>query len=196
IPPAGLPPAPAVALIAPPRLPGGAVGGPLSAAPVSSTAAGDDLIRGVDLRSLSVDRDAARRLTLPGWLEAVVSSPGGPLLAAGDNGRQRLAVLAFDPPDSNLAQLSAFPILARNLERWAAGWTSAGDDGSLAIDAPPGATRATVIPECGGARPSVMRGRSLVTTGLSPGSSPFAALGPVVARRAVLAASLPLQGAS
>jgi hypothetical protein len=38
IPPTGLPPAPAVALIAPPRLPGGAVGGPLSAAPVSSTA--------------------------------------------------------------------------------------------------------------------------------------------------------------
>ncbi len=62
VPPAGLPPAPAVALIAPPRLPGGAVGGPLGAAPVSSTAAGNDLIRGVDLRSLSVDRDAARRL--------------------------------------------------------------------------------------------------------------------------------------
>ena len=138
VPPTGLPPAPAVALIAPPRLPGGAVGGPLGAAPVSSTAVGHDLIRGVDLRSLSVDRDAARRLTLPGWLEAVVSSPGGPLLAAGDNGRRRLAVLAFDPPDSNLTQLSAFPILARNLERWAAGWTSAGDDGSLTIDSLPG----------------------------------------------------------
>ena len=196
VPPTGLPPAPAVALIAPPRLPGGAVGGPLSAAPVSSTAVGHDLIRGVDLRSLSVDRDAATRLTLPGWLEAVVSSPGGPLLAAGDNGRRRLAVLAFDPPDSNLTQLSAFPILARNLERWAAGWTSAGDDGSLTIDSLPGATHATIIPDGGPARTSVLRGRPLGITGLAPGSYTVAAVGPVVAHRAVLAASLPLQGAS
>ena len=196
VPPTGLPPAPAVALIAPPRLPGGAVGGPLSAAPVSSTAVGHDLIRGVDLRALSVDRDAASRLTLPGWLEAVVSSPGGPLLAAGDNGRRRLAVLAFDPPDSNLTQLSAFPILARNLERWAAGWTSAGDDGSLTIDSLPGATHATIIPDGGPARTSVLRGRPLGITGLAPGSYTVAAVGPVVAHRAVLAASLPLQGAS
>jgi hypothetical protein len=196
VPPTGLPPAPAVALIAPPRLPGGAVGGPLSAAPVSSTAVGHDLIRGVDLRSLSVDRDAATRLTLPGWLEAVVSSPGGPLLAAGDNGRLRLAVLAFDPPDSNLTQLSAFPILARNLERWAAGWTSAGDDGSLTIDSLPGATHATIIPDGGPARTSVLRGRPLGITGLAPGSYTVAAVGPVVAHRAVLAASLPPQGAS
>jgi hypothetical protein len=196
MPPAGLPPAPAVALIAPPRLPGGAVGGPLGAAPVSSTAVGNDLIQGVDLRSLSVDRDAARRLTLPGWLETVVSSPGGPLLAAGDNGRQRVAVLAFDPPDSNLTQLSAFPILARNLERWAAGWTSAGDDGSLAIDSLPGATHAAVIPDGGAARTSGLRGRPLGITGLAPGSYTVAAVGPVVAHRVVLAANLPLQAAS
>ena len=176
--------------------PGWRRGGPLSAAPVSSTAVGHDLIRGVDLRSLSVDRDAATRLTLPGWLEAVVSSPGGPLLAAGDNGRRRLAVLAFDPPDSNLTQLSAFPILARNLERWAAGWTSAGDHGSLTIDSLPGATHATIIPDGGPARTSVLRGRPLGITGLAPGSYTVAAIGPVVAHRAVLAASLPLQGAS
>ena len=138
LPAGGLPPAPAVVLVAPPRLPGGAVTGALAAPAVSSTAEGDALVAGVDLRSLSIDRGAARRLVLPRWLGAVISSPGGALLAAGDNGRQRVAVLAFDPARSNLTQLPAFPILARNLERWAAGWTSLGDRGSLSDQLAPG----------------------------------------------------------
>ena len=97
VPAGGLPPAPAVVLIDPPRLPGGLVGGKLSAATVSSAATGNDLIAGVDLGSLSIDRNAARQLELPSWLEPLVWSPSGTLLAAGDNGRQRVAVLAFDP---------------------------------------------------------------------------------------------------
>jgi hypothetical protein len=196
VPDDGLPPAPAVALIAPPRLPGGAVGGTLAAAPVSGLAAGNDLVAGVDLSSLSIDRDAARRLTLPSWLDPVVSSPGGTLLAAGDDGRQRLAVLAFDPPDSNLTQLPAFPILARNLERWAGGWASAGDDGSLAIDSLPGATRASVLPAGGAPRSIALSGRPVGITGLAPGSYTVVATGPGVAHRRTLTASLPLQGTS
>jgi hypothetical protein len=128
-------------------------------------------------------------------MDTVVSSPQGPLLAAGDNGRQRLAVLAFDPAESNLTQLSAFPILARNLERWAAGWTSAGDDGSLAIDSLPGATHATVIPAAGSARTRVLRARPVGIMGLAPGSYTVAAVGPVAAHRVVIAPSLPLPGA-
>ena len=196
IPDAGLPPAPAVVLIAPPRLPGGAVGGTLAAATVSSTAEANDLLAGVDLRSLSVDREAARQLTLPSWLDPVISSPGGTLLAAGDNGRQRLAVLAFDPPESNLTQLPAFPILARNLERWASGWTSVGSDGSLAIASVPGATRAIVAPAVGASRSVPLSGRPAGITGLAPGSYTVAATGPGVAHRNTLAASLPLQGTS
>jgi hypothetical protein len=194
VPASGLPPAPAVALIAPPRLPGGLVGSRLPAAPVSSAAAGDDLIAGVDLRSLSVDRNAARQLALPNWLRPVVSSPSGTLLAAGDNGRQRLAVLAFDPARSNLTQLPAFPILARNLERWASGWTSAGADGSLAIDSLPGATRATVTSPDGGSRSTALDGKSVGFTGLAPGTYTVAVTGPGVFRRTAVTATLPLQG--
>ena len=171
LPAAGLPPAPAVLLVAPPRLPGGAVTGTLAASGVSSTAEGDALVAGVDLRSLSIDRGAAMRLVLPRWLGPVISSPGGALLAAGDNGRQRVAVLAFDPARSNLTQLPAFPILARNLERWAAGWTSVGDRGSLMINSLPGATRATVTDAKGAARAVVLNGRAAGVADLAAGAA-------------------------
>ncbi|HET6174051.1 MAG TPA: VWA domain-containing protein [Gaiellales bacterium] len=194
VPSDGLPPAPAVALIAPTRIPGGLVGAPLPGASVSSTAAGNDLIAGVDLRSLSVDRNAARQLRLPTWLDPILSSPGGTLLAAGDNGRQRLAVLAFDPARSNLTQLPAFPILARNLERWAAGWTSAGENGSLAIDAVPGATNASVTRDGGESSSSLLRGRPVGITGLAPGAYTVVATGPDVAHRSSLTATLPVPG--
>jgi hypothetical protein len=193
IPRGGLPPAPAVALIAPPRLPGGAVTGTLAAPTVSSMAAGNDLVAGVDLRSLSVDRDAARHLELPSWLAPVISSPEGALLAAGDNGRQRVAVLAFEPRDSNLTQLAAFPILARNLERWASGWTSSGDDGSLAINSLPGATRATVTAETGASRSVALSGKAAGITGLAPGGYTVVATGPGVAHRRTLTTTLPVQ---
>src|SRR5205823_552423 len=49
----------------------------------------------------------------------------GPLLAAGDDGTQRLAVLAFDPAASNLPQLSAFPLLLWNVVRWSGTWLPA-----------------------------------------------------------------------
>ena len=190
----GLPPTPAVALINPPRIPGGLVGAQLPVATVSSAAAGNDLIAGVDLRSLSIDRHAARQLELPSWLAPVVSSPGGALLAAGDNGRQRVAVLAFDPPNSNLTQLPAFPILARNLERWASGWTAAGGNGTLAIDSVPGSTRATVISADGAAHSTDLEGRAVGITGLAPGAYTVAATGPGVSHRAAVVAGLPVQG--
>ena len=194
VPADGLPPAPAVALIDPPRIPGGLVGAPLPVASVSSAAAGNDLIAGVDLRSLSIDRNAARQLKLPSWFEPVVSSPRGTLLAAGDNGRQRVAVLAFDPPNSNLTQLPAFPILARNLERWASGWTSAGANGTLAIDSVPGTTRATVISADGAARSTDLKGRAVGITGLAPGAYTVAATGAGVSHRTAVVAALPVQG--
>ena len=194
VPADGLPPAPAVALIDPPRLPGGLVGGKLPAATVSSTATGDDLIAGVDLRSLSIDRNAARQLELPGWLIPVVSGPGGTLLAAGDNGRQRVAVLAFDPARSNLTQLPAFPILARNLERWASEWTSVGGDGALAIDSLPGATRATVTSEAGASLSTALSGRAVGITGLAPGAYTVTVTGAGVSHRKALIATLPVQG--
>jgi hypothetical protein len=194
VPADGLPPAPAVALIAPPRIPGGLVGTRLAAATVSSTAAANELLAGVDLRSLSIDRYAARQLELPGWLGPVVSGPDGTLLAAGDNGRQRVAVLAFDPADSNLTQLPAFPILARNLERWAGGWTSVGGDGALAIDSLPGVTHATVTSAGGTSSSTALRGRPVGVTGLVPGAYTIVATGAGVSHRSALIAALPVQG--
>jgi hypothetical protein len=194
IPAGGLPPAPAVVLIDPPRIPGGLVGARLPVATVSSTAADNDLIAGVDLRSLSIDRNAARQLELPSWIAPVVSGPGGTLLAAGDNGRQRVAVLAFDPASSNLTQLPAFPILARNLERWASNWTSVGDDGALAIDSLPGTTRATVFSAAGGSLSTDLGGRAVGITGLAPGAYTVAATGAGVSHRKALIATLPVQG--
>jgi aerotolerance regulator-like protein len=122
IPRGGLPPSPAVLLVDPPRLPEGRVGGALGETVVSGTDAGNELLEGVELSSLAIAAHAAIGLNLPPWLAPVVWSPDGALLAAGSNGRQRVATLAFEPGQSNLTQLPALPILAANLVRWAAGW--------------------------------------------------------------------------
>ena len=152
LPAAGLPAAPAVLLIDPPALPGGAVGSRIASPTVSSTAPGSPLLEGVDLTSLAIARSKARSLVLPSWMSPIVSSPDGPLLGAGDDGRRRVAVLGFDPQQSNLAQLAALPILARNLVGWADAWASLGPDGSLSIDAVPGATRVRITDAAGAAR--------------------------------------------
>jgi hypothetical protein len=125
LPPGGLPASPAVLLVDPPRVPEGRVQGTLGETVVSGTDASSELLDGVELSSLSIDSRAASRLTLPPWLTPIVWSPDGVLLAAGDNGRQRVATLSFEPGQSDLPQLPALPILASNLVRWAAGWTPA-----------------------------------------------------------------------
>jgi Aerotolerance regulator N-terminal len=120
-----LPASPAVLLIDPPRLPEGRVGGTLGETVVSGTDAGSELLEGVELSSLAIAARAAIRLTLPAWLAPVVWSPDGALLAAGSDGRQRVATLAFEPGQSNLTQLPALPILAANFVRWASRWAPA-----------------------------------------------------------------------
>jgi hypothetical protein len=125
IPPEGLPQAPAVLLVDPPRLPQGRVGGALAETALSGSDTGSELLAGVELSALSIDRGAASRLTLPPWLAPVLWSPDGVLLAAGDDGRQRVATLSFEPGQSNLPQLPALPILAANIVRWASRWAPA-----------------------------------------------------------------------
>ena len=186
----GLPPAPAVALIAPPRLPAGSIDGAIASPTVSGQAIGSELLTGVDLASLSVDRGAAELLTLPPWLDPVLWTPSGPLLAAGDDGSRRLAVLAFDPARSSLTQLPALPILARNIVRWAAGWTALAD-GSLIVDAVPGTTTATVATASGSSSVE-LRGRPAGRTGLAPGVDTVSVSGPGVEHRQTLDGSLAL----
>jgi hypothetical protein len=146
VPKAGLPPSPSVLLIDPPSLPQGHVGARLRDSVVSGSDQRSGLLSGVDLTSLSIDAGDGRVLTLPRYLTAAAWSPDGPLLAAGDDGSRRVAVLSFDPAQSDLPQLASFPILAANLVGWSARWApaaaAAGDE--IRIAATPGTSRLAV----------------------------------------------------
>jgi hypothetical protein len=146
LPHGGLPASPSVLLIDPPSVPGGRVRANLSDSTPSGTEAGSELLTGVDLASLKIDAGAGRTLALPPYLTPIAWSPGGVLLGAGDDGSRRLAVLAFDPSQSDLPQLASFPVLAANLVRWAAGWApdavAAGEP--WRVDATPGARHLTL----------------------------------------------------
>jgi hypothetical protein len=73
----------------------------------------DPLLRYVQLSSLNVS--SAVKLTPPDWGRAVLDSPQGPLLVAGEREGHNVAVLAFDLHDSDLPLQPAFPLLVRNL---------------------------------------------------------------------------------
>lgn len=79
--------------------------------------ASEPLLRYVDLRDVLVQRSA--RLSLPAWGRPVVVTADGqedaPLLVAGEVDGRRLAVLAFDLRQSDLALRVAFPLLLANL---------------------------------------------------------------------------------
>jgi Ca-activated chloride channel homolog len=145
---APLPAVPSVLLVAPPALAGARTGPALADAAVTTTAAGDPLLAGVDLTGLVIDAGAARRLAPPAGLRAVVSAAGGPLLSAGILNGQRIAVLAFAPQRSTLPGLAAFPTLVANVVAWGGGGTTGGPSragDAWAIPLPAG-TSATVAP--------------------------------------------------
>jgi hypothetical protein len=147
----GLPPAPTLLLVNPPSLPGSRAAGTLADTTVSGLDAASPLLSGVDLTSLDVPGGTAERLTLPEWVAPIVWSAAGPLLAAGDDGTQRLAVLTFDPAASNLPQLSAFPLLLWNVVRWSEAWLPAavvvGED--VLISPSPGTTSVEIANSAG-----------------------------------------------
>jgi hypothetical protein len=145
--PAGdLPGSPALLLVDPPRLPGGGVLGGLSDSRVSGSEPSSPLLAGVDLLSLGIDAGAGRRMLLPSWMQAALWSPEGPLLAAGEQRGQRVALLSFDPSLSDLPELEAFPKLIANLvafsQEWAPAQVTAGEP--LLYDSPPGTASLSV----------------------------------------------------
>ena len=146
LPKSGLPPSPSAFLIAPPRVPGGHVGGQLADTLVSGTDQGSDLLDGIDLTSLSIDSGNGRVVSLPSYMSALAWSPSGPLVAAGQSGVHRVAMITFDPARSDLPQLPALPLLAENLVSWAVDWApviaSAGEP--FSVDVAPGARRLTL----------------------------------------------------
>ncbi len=73
-------------------------------------------LAGLDLGALLVQR--ASVLDANSWLQPVVEAAQGPLLLAGERDGQRIVVLTFDPRNSNLPKLAAFPLLISNLADW------------------------------------------------------------------------------
>jgi hypothetical protein len=74
------------------------------------------LLGKLDLRALLVTK--AAQFDVPAWLDTVISSADGPLVLAGTHAGARVVVLSFDPRDSNLPALAAFPLLMVNLIDW------------------------------------------------------------------------------
>jgi hypothetical protein len=191
VPKGRLPPAPAVLLVSPPRLPVGTVGAAVSDTVLSGTAAASPLLDGVDLGSLDVDPGAMHRLGLPAWIAPVAWSPEGTLLAAGDNGRQRVTVLAFEPHRSNLPQLAAFPLLIANIVGWSAGWApqAATAGVPMLVDATPGARTAMLTLAGKIVQRAGLDGAAVALTAPTPGLYSLVETGPGVHRQLAVAAS-------
>jgi Ca-activated chloride channel family protein len=76
----------------------------------------DPILGFVDIRDMSIN--AAAKLDLPRWAKPLIATADGiPLLAAGQDGvgDRRVVILPFDLRQSNLPNLSAFPILMSNV---------------------------------------------------------------------------------
>jgi hypothetical protein len=74
------------------------------------------VVVGLDLTPLRVTQ--AQGIEPPEWLETVVDSTLGPLVMVGDLEGRRMVVLTFDPRDSNLTKLAAFPLMMANVVEW------------------------------------------------------------------------------
>jgi von Willebrand factor type A domain/Aerotolerance regulator N-terminal len=105
----------AVLAIAPPRSgPLGEVAGNLVNPGIGSLNPDEPILRYVDLSTIHIGE--AKKLVLPDWARTVIPGPAGaPLLYAGERAGQRAAVLAFEPPKSDLPLQVAFPIMLANL---------------------------------------------------------------------------------
>jgi len=75
----------------------------------------DPLLRGIDLAPLSA---TGRSATLPRWAAAPAQAADGPLILYGTWQARPVVAFTFDPQQSNLAQLEAFPLLLANVVDW------------------------------------------------------------------------------
>lgn len=194
----GLPPSPSVLLVHPPRVPGGRVAGTLGDTALAGTDQTSSLLTGVDLSSLAIDRGAARAVRLPPWIVPVAWSSDGPLLAAGDDGRQRVAVLTFDPTDSDLQQLAAFPLLAGNIVSWATGWAppTATAGKPLSVNATPGARSITLLRDGAAVAHLSLSGSPVALTAETPGRYTITETGSDISRHAAVTVNAGLPTAS
>ena len=152
MPKGGLPEAPGLLLVNPPRVPGGKVIGKMKDSRMSGFEAANPLLEGVDLASLTIGAGASKRLALPASLSAAAWSAEGPLIAAGTESGSRLVILSFEPSESNLPQLAAFPALIDNIVAWSQQLApqSAAAGVPFTLAEPPGTTAAKLTSAAGG----------------------------------------------
>jgi Ca-activated chloride channel family protein len=152
VPKGGLPDAPGLLLVNPPRFPGGQTSAKMKDSRMSGSEASSPLLEGVELASLTIGAGASRRLTLPASLTAAAWSSEGPLIASGTVGGRRVATISFEPSESNLPQLAGFPTLIDNIVAWSQRLApaSAAAGAPFALTEPPGTTAATLGPATGG----------------------------------------------
>jgi Mg-chelatase subunit ChlD len=152
MPEGGLPEAPGLLLVNPPSFPGGRVLGKMHDSRMSGFEAASPLLEGVDLSSLTIGAGASKRLALPASLSAAAWSAEGPLIAAGTDAGGRVAILSFEPSESNLPQLAGFPALIDNIVAWSQRLAppSAAVGTPFSLGEPPGTTAATLTSVGGG----------------------------------------------
>jgi Ca-activated chloride channel homolog len=74
----------------------------------------DPILSFVDIRDMNVN--TAAKLDLPRWAKPLITTADGvPLMASGQDGDRRVAIMPFDLQQSNLPLMSAFPILMANM---------------------------------------------------------------------------------
>jgi Ca-activated chloride channel homolog len=190
VPKGGLPDAPGLLLVNPPSVPGGEVLGKMHDSRMSGLEAASPLLEGVDLSSLTIGSGASKRLALPDSLSAAAWSSEGPLIAAGTDQGSRLAILSFEPSESNLPQLAGFPTLIDNIVAWSQRLApqSAAAGTPFTLAEPPGTTGATLQSVAGGGEDlEVAPGGEVPVSIARPGNYVLTLSGPWGTRRLAVA---------
>lgn len=118
---------------------------------VSHINAGNDtlnLLKDVDLSSIHTLR-SSHQLKPALWEQPIITSPEAPLLLAGENNNQRVAVFGFDLHETNLPLESSFPILMLNMMNWflpspVANDAQVGAGVAVKVDTWPGSDQVTI----------------------------------------------------
>jgi uncharacterized membrane protein len=128
---------------------------------------------------------------LPDSLSAAAWSSEGPLIAAGTESGSRVAILSFEPSESNLPQLAGFPALIYNVVAWSQRLApqSAAAGVPFALAEPPGTTRATLTAAGGSGAEDlqVAPGGEVPVSVRRPGNYAIELTGPWGTRRLALA---------
>jgi len=191
VPKGGLPKAPALLLVNPPSFPAGRFLGKMKDSRMSGTEPASPLLEGADISSLTIGAGAARRLALPATMTAAAWSSEGPLIASGTQAGSRVAVMAFEPSESNLPQLAAFPALIDNIVAWSQRLApqSVAAGSPFALTEPAGTTGASLAPAAGGTPRNlkVTAGGEIPVAIAAPGNYVVALKGPWGTRELALA---------